>query len=85
MHGRRDGGGMKRDGWMHGCMDAWMDGRLDGWRDEEGMEGWMDARMQGWMDGWMGECMAECAQPISAAILAQTTFATSPLFLLLLR
>ena len=36
MHGRMDGGGMKRDGWMHGCMDAWMDGRLDGWRDEEG-------------------------------------------------
>ena len=64
MHGRRDGGGMKRDGWMHGCMDAWMDGVLDGWRREEEMEGWMEARMEGWMDGWMGECVKEYAQPI---------------------
>ena len=54
MHGRRDGGGTKRDGWMHGCMDAWMDGVLDGWRREE-MEGRMEARMQGWMDGRMRE------------------------------
>ena len=42
----------------------------------------MDGCKDAGMDGWMGECMAECEQPISAAILAQTTFATSPLLLL---